>query len=64
MARSAKKNEKGLYRYTNQKRRVQEGVLSLVSNTDRLVTTDKKKAEALSNFLPQFSLATALRTAL
>ena len=42
MARSAKKNEKGLYRYTNQKRRVQEGVLSLVSNTDRLVTTDKK----------------------
>jgi len=38
--------------------------LPLVINAGRLITTDKEKAEVLSNFLPQSSLATALHTAL
>jgi len=44
--------------------KVQEGVPLLVSNIDSLVTTDKKKAEVLNNFLPQTSLATVLHTPL
>ena len=44
------KNTKGFYRYLNQKRKVQEGILSLVSDMGKLVTTDKEKAEVLHNF--------------
>ena len=32
LTRDAKKNTKGFYRYLNQKRKVQEGILSLVSD--------------------------------
>ena len=50
LARNAKKNKKGFYRYLNQKRKVQEGIPPLVSNKGRLVTTDKEKVEVLNNF--------------
>jgi len=45
--------------------KVQESMPSLLSNTGRLVTTDKEKAEVLKNFffLPQSSLVTVLQTA-
>lgn len=45
MARDAKKHKKGFYRYLKQKRKVQEGVTPPVTDTGRLVTTDKEKAE-------------------
>ena len=50
MARDAKKHKKGFYRYLKQKRKVQEGVTPPVTDTGRLVTTDKEKAEVLHNF--------------
>jgi len=53
-----------LYWYINWKRKVQEGLPSLVSNKGRLVTTDKEKAEVFNSFLPQSSLSAALHTAL
>ena len=64
LARDAKKNKKGFYRYLNQNRKVQQGVPSLASDTGRLVTTDKEKAEVLNNSLPQTSLVTAHHTIL
>ena len=50
LARDAKKNKEGLYRYLNQKRKVQESIPHLMSDTGRLVTTDREKAEILNNF--------------
>ena len=50
MSRGAKKNNKGFYRYLNQKRKVQGGVTPSVSDKGKLVTTDKKKSEILNNF--------------
>lgn len=47
MARSAKKNKQGFYRYLSQKRKVHKGVPTLVSDTARLVTAYKEKAEIL-----------------
>ena len=38
------------YKYLSQKRKVQKGILSLVSDMGKLVTTDKEKAEVLHNF--------------
>ena len=53
------------YKYLSQKRKVQKGILSLVSDTGKLVTTDKEKADVLNNFfLPWSSLITAHHTAL
>lgn len=43
LARDAKKNMEGLYRHFKQKRKAQEGVTFLVSNTGRLVTTDRAR---------------------
>lgn len=43
LARDAKKNKEGFYRHFNQKRKAQEGVTFLVSNTGRLVTTDRAR---------------------
>jgi len=40
LARGAK-NKKGFFRYLNQERKVQEGVPSLVSDTDKLLTTKR-----------------------
>ena len=58
MARDAKVNKKGFYSYLNQERKVQEGIPCLVSDTDKLVTTDKKVAEVLySTFASIFSKA-------
>jgi len=50
LARDAKKHKKGFYRYLKQKRKVQEGVTPPVTDTGRLVTTDKEKAEVFNNF--------------
>ena len=52
LARDAKKNKKGFYRCLNQKRKVQEGVPTLVSDTGRLKRTEKEKAEVLKSFFP------------
>ncbi|KAK4828824.1 hypothetical protein QYF61_000881 [Mycteria americana] len=50
LARDAKNNKKGFYRYVSQKRKVKESVPSLMSKTGKLLTTDEEKAEVLSNF--------------
>jgi len=55
LARGAKKNKEGFYRHSNQKRKAQEGVTFLESNTGRLVTTDKEKAEVLKLFALVFT---------
>ena len=44
LARGTKKDKKGFYGYSNWERKVQEGVVPLMSNKARLVTTDKEKA--------------------
>ena len=60
MARDATKNKKSFYKYLNQNRKVQKGVSSLVSNSGRLVATDKEKeAKVFNNSLPQSPLITA-----
>ncbi|KAK4825160.1 hypothetical protein QYF61_024549 [Mycteria americana] len=50
LARDAKNNKKGFYRYINQKRKVKESVPPLMNKNGDLVSTDKEKAEALNNF--------------
>ncbi|KFQ99133.1 hypothetical protein Y956_03969, partial [Nipponia nippon] len=50
LARDAKNNKKGFYRYVIQKRKVKESVPPLMSKTGKLVTTDEEKAEVLNNF--------------
>jgi len=47
----AKKNKKDFYRYLSQNMKVQEGTYPRVSDTSKLVTTDKGKAEVLNSFL-------------
>ena len=47
LERGARKNKQGLYRYIKWKRKVQEGIPSLKSNTGRLLSMDK--AEVLKN---------------
>ncbi|KFM05399.1 hypothetical protein AS27_15836, partial [Aptenodytes forsteri] len=49
LARDAKNNKKGFYRYVSQKRKVKESILPLMSKTGKLVTTDEEKAEVLNN---------------
>jgi len=63
LARDAKNNKKGFYRYVSQKRSKQ-AYPALMSNTGKLVTMDKEKAEVLNTFLPQSSLTTSLPTPL
>ena len=55
LAKDAKKNKKVLYRYLNQKSKVQKGFPTLVSDTGKLVTTDKEKTEVLNFFAFVFS---------
>jgi len=50
LARDAKNNMKGFYRYVSQKRKVKESVLPLMSKTGKLVTMEEEKAEVLNNF--------------
>ena len=56
LARSAKKNKKGIYRHAKHKRKVQEVFPHLLSNRGRLVTTNKEKAEILSLFASVFTV--------
>ncbi|KAK4829023.1 hypothetical protein QYF61_001798 [Mycteria americana] len=48
VARDAKNNKKGFYRYINQKRKVKESVPPLMNKNGDLVSTDKEKAEGKS----------------
>ncbi|KFQ27244.1 hypothetical protein N331_08889, partial [Merops nubicus] len=50
LAKNTKKNKKGFYKYLNQKRKVKEGVSTLVINSGELVTWDEEQAKVLSNF--------------
>ena len=54
LARGTKKDKKGFYGYSNWERKVQEGVVPLMSNKARLVTTDKEKAGVLNFFASVF----------
>ena len=49
LARNAKNDKKVIYRYINCQRKVQKGIPHLVSNTGRLITTDREKADVLIN---------------
>ncbi|KAK4826853.1 LOW QUALITY PROTEIN: hypothetical protein QYF61_011721 [Mycteria americana] len=48
LARDAKNNKKGFYRYPE--RKVKESIRPPIRKTGKLVTTDKEKAEVLNNF--------------
>jgi len=50
LARDAKNNKKGFYKYISQKRKVEERVPPMMSKTGQLVTMDEEKAEVLNNF--------------
>ncbi|KAK4826893.1 hypothetical protein QYF61_012081 [Mycteria americana] len=50
LARKAKNNKKGFYRYVSQKRKVKARVPPLMNKNGDLVSTDKEKAEVLNNF--------------
>jgi len=51
LARDAKNNKKGFYRYVSQKRKLKESVAPpSMSKTGKVATTDEEKAEVLSNF--------------
>ena len=50
LAWDAKKNKKGFHRYLNQKRKVQGVLPPSVSDTGKLVTTDKEKDEVPKRF--------------
>jgi len=62
LARDAKNNKKGFYRYVKQKRKVKESVPPLMSKKGNLVPTDEENAEVLNKFLPQFSISSSLIT--
>ncbi|KFZ67368.1 hypothetical protein N338_13023, partial [Podiceps cristatus] len=49
LARNAKNNKKGFYRYINQKRKVKERAPALMNENGELVSTDEEKAEVLNN---------------
>ncbi|PKU28260.1 hypothetical protein llap_21436 [Limosa lapponica baueri] len=50
LARDAKNNKKGFYRYANQKRKVKDSSSPMMSKNGEQVTTYKEKAEVLNNF--------------
>jgi len=49
LGKKCKEGEENFYRYIKRKGKVQKGLPSLVSNTGRLVKTDKEKADV--NFI-------------
>ncbi|KAK4825178.1 hypothetical protein QYF61_024658 [Mycteria americana] len=50
LARDAKNNEKGFYRYVSQKRKVKESIPPMMSKSSKLMTMDEEEAEVLNNF--------------
>ncbi|KFQ59950.1 hypothetical protein N334_02077, partial [Pelecanus crispus] len=50
LAREAKNNRKGFYRYVSQKRKAKDHVPTLMNKNGDLVSTDKEKAEVLNSF--------------
>jgi len=50
LARGAKNDKKGCYRYVNQKMKVKESVPPLMNKNGDLVSTGKEEAEVLHNF--------------
>ena len=50
LARDVKNNKKGFFRYIGQQRKMKETVLSVMSETGDLATTDMEKAEVLKKF--------------
>ena len=50
LERGIKKDKKGFCKYISQKRNSQDSVPSPVSDTGRVVTTDKEEAEVFRNF--------------
>ena len=50
LARDAKNNKKGCYRYLSQKRKVKESIPPPMSKTGKVVTMDEEKAEVWKNF--------------
>jgi len=49
LARNAKNNKKGFYRYVSQERKIKESVPLPMNKNDILVLTDEEKAEVLNN---------------
>ncbi|KFO69866.1 hypothetical protein N303_00632, partial [Cuculus canorus] len=49
LAREAKTNKKGFYRYINQRRNVKENVSSLMTGDGDHISTDEEKVEILNN---------------
>jgi len=49
LAKGEEENTKVFYMYINQKRKVQEGIPPKASNTGRLATMNKEKAEVFNN---------------
>ena len=50
LAREAKNNKKGFYRYIGQKRKARESVPPPINEKGELITTNMEKAEVLNNF--------------
>ncbi|KFQ63524.1 hypothetical protein N334_07076, partial [Pelecanus crispus] len=50
LAKGAKNNNKGFYRYVSQKRKVKESMAPVMSSIGKPVTTDEEKAEVLNKF--------------
>ena len=50
LARDAKNNKKGFYRYVSRKKMVKQSVRLLMRQTGKLVTADEEKAEVLNKF--------------
>ncbi|KAK4810861.1 hypothetical protein QYF61_008833 [Mycteria americana] len=51
LARNARNNKKGLYRYINQKRKVKDSIPPLMNKNGDLVSTDEEKAEIMEQIL-------------
>jgi len=64
LARDAKNNKQGFYRYVSLKRKVKDSVPSLMGKTGNLVTMGDEKAEYSTKFLPQSSLSISFSTPL
>lgn len=50
LARGAKNNRKGFYRYVNQEMKVKECVPHLINSAENLIAVGEEKAEVLNTF--------------